>query len=94
MITNAIFRECLESISDKDRNAFTLSFEIAEKIVFLLREKGMSQKDLAIKMNKRESEVSRWLTGRHNFTTRTIAAISDALGENIIQISREAQPRL
>ena len=88
MKTNPIFRECLSKVSDKTRTEFNLSFEIADRIDSILKRKGMTQKELAAKMGKRESEISKWLTGRHNFTTNTIAGISSALGEPIILIAK------
>ena len=88
MKTNPLFRECLSKVSDKTRAEFNLSFEIATRIDDILKRKGMTQKELAAKMGKRESEISKWLTGRHNFTTNTIAGISNALGEPIILIAR------
>ena len=88
MKTNPLFRECLSKISDKTRAEFNLSFEIADRIDAILKRKGMTQKELAAKMGKRESEISKWLSGRHNFTTNTIAGISSALGEPIILIAR------
>ena len=51
-------------------------------------EKNISQRELARRLGKRESEVSRWLTGRHNFTTSTIAKIETALGSPLVQITR------
>ena len=88
MKTNPIFRECLSKVSDKTRSEFNLSFEIADCIDRILKRKGMTQKELAAKMGKRESEISKWLTGRHNFTTNTIAGISSALGEPLILIAK------
>ena len=85
-VTNPLFRECLAQVSDKTRAEFNLSFEIADRIDAVLKHKGMSQKDLALKMGKRESEISKWLTGRHNFTTNTLADISLALNEQIISV--------
>ena len=88
MKTNPLFRDCLSKVSDQTRAQFNLSFEIADRIDAILKRKGMTQKDLANKMGKRESEISKWLTGRHNFTTNTISGISMALGEPIILIPR------
>ena len=88
MKTNPLFRECLSKVSDKTRAEFNLSFEIADRIDAILKRKGMTQKELAAKMGKRESEISKWLSGRHNFTTNTIAGISLALGEPIILIAK------
>ena len=83
-ITNPLFSECLAQVSEKTRAEFNLSFEIADRIDAILKKKGLSQKELAAKMGKRESEISRWLTGRHNFTTNTLADISLALGEPVV----------
>ena len=85
-VTNPLFRDCFSQVSDKTRAEINLSFEIADRIDAVLKHKGMSQKDLALKMGKRESEISKWLTGRHNFTTNTLADISLALNEQIISV--------
>jgi transcriptional regulator with XRE-family HTH domain len=61
------------------------SFAIADRIYEILEAKGMEQKDLANALGKKESEISKWLTGTHNFTLKTIAKIERFLGESIIQ---------
>ena len=66
---------------------FDLSFGIAERISEILKAKGLTQKDFARLLNKRDSEISKWLTGRHNFTTQTIARIETALGSKLISIA-------
>lgn len=86
MIQNPLFRECLAAIPDERKAEFDLSFAIATRIDEILRRKGMTQRELAQRLGKRESEVSKWLTGRHNFTTNTIARISLALGTSIINV--------
>lgn len=63
-----------------------MSFALADKIDMILREKNISQKQLAKQMGKTEAEVSRWLGGTHNFTLRTIAKISEALGVKLVTI--------
>lgn len=88
MITNALFRQCLAGIPEETKAEFELSFGIADRLSTLLKEKGISQRELANRMGKRESEVSKWLTGRHNFTMRTIAQISAALDAPLIEIAR------
>ena len=57
---------------------------IANRIYDLLEQKGMSQKDLAQKLGKTETEVSRWLCGTHNITMATLAKIAVALDDDII----------
>lgn len=59
---------------------------IANKIALLLESKGMKPADLAVAMGKQRSEVSKWLSGQHTFTTKTITKIEEVLGEDIIHI--------
>lgn len=63
-----------------------LSFAIADNIASVLKERGMTNKEFAKLVGKTEAEVSRWLGGTHNFTLKTIARISAALGCEIIKV--------
>jgi transcriptional regulator with XRE-family HTH domain len=62
--------------------------EIVVRINQLLREKNFSQKDLAEKMEKNPSEISKWLGGNHNFTLRSIAKLEAELGEVILYVPK------
>jgi antitoxin component HigA of HigAB toxin-antitoxin module len=55
------------------------SLVMANYIECLLSDKGLKQKDLADKMGKSEAEISKWLSGTHNFTLRSIAKIEAIL---------------
>ena len=87
MITNELFRQSLSAVSPVNRAEFDLSYGIAERLDAILKEKGITQHELASRLQKRDSEVSKWLTGRHNFTTNTIARIETAIGERLIRIA-------
>ena len=69
------------------RQSSICHFGIAERISEILKAKGLTQKDFARLLNKRDSEISKWLTGRHNFTTQTIARIETALDSKLISIA-------
>lgn len=84
--TGALFDECLAQVQNDVRMEVEMSFALADKIDAVLKEKNISQKELAKLMGKTEAEVSRWLGGTHNFTLRTIAKISNALGCNLVTI--------
>jgi transcriptional regulator with XRE-family HTH domain len=62
------------------------SFEIVDRIFEILKSKGMDQKQLATALGKHESEVSKWLTGTHNFTLKTISNIESILENKIITV--------
>lgn len=71
----------------KDIEEFvSLSFDVSDRIRDLLEKKGWSQKKLAKLLGKRESEVSKWLRGTHNFTLETIAKISIVLKDKLIYV--------
>lgn len=84
-ITN-IFREEVSKISPEIQKQVDLSFAIADKIAAVLEERGMTQKQLAKLVGCTEPDVCKWLGGTHNFTLKTIARISTALGVDLITI--------
>jgi len=65
--------------------------DIVVRINQLLKEKGLSQKSLAEKMDKKPSEISKWLNGEHNFTLRSIAKLEAELGETILYVPSRIQ---
>lgn len=88
MKRNLLFDECVASVPSDVRAEVSLNMDIANRITDLLKEKNMTQRDLAKRMDKRESEVSRWLGGSHGFTVSTLAKIEAALGEPIIEVCK------
>ncbi|MFC0877080.1 multiprotein-bridging factor 1 family protein [Saccharicrinis sp. FJH2] len=63
------------------------SFDIVDRIYEILEKQGKEQKDLAFALGKKESEISKWMTGTHNFTIKTISKIESVLGESILNVS-------
>jgi len=60
------------------------NLDVAFRVNDLLRQKGWTQKDLAKMMGKTESEVSRWLSGLHNITLKSIVKMEEVLGAEIL----------
>lgn len=60
--------------------------DLIVRINQILREQGISQKELAENMDKKPSEISRWLSGNQNITLRSIAKLEAELGETLIEI--------
>lgn len=76
-------------ITPQTREFIRLNVSVANRIYDILDERGMSQKDFAKLTGKTEAEVSRWLSGTHNFTMETIARINYALGENVLEVPQK-----
>lgn len=68
------------------------SFDIVDRIHEILTKQGKEQKDLAKALGKKESEISKWMSGTHNFTIKTIAKIEAVLNEPIIHVSETKSP--
>ena len=95
MKTNRIMDEIRGSISPEMKLQMEMSVAIANRIYEILEAKKMTQKDLAMRLGKTETEVSRWLSGTHNLTLSTICKISAALEEEIVTVPHQVlEPEL
>jgi transcriptional regulator with XRE-family HTH domain len=61
--------------------------KVAEKIKARLNELGIKNKQFAGMMNVQPSTITKWLSGTHNFTIKTIMDIELALNVNILNYS-------
>lgn len=86
MKTRELFNHSVAEISLEVRKEMDLSYAISDRLDSALKERGLTQKQFAKMVGKTEAEVCRWLSGRHNFTIRTLAKISSTLGVDIIPI--------
>ena len=83
---NKFLKEIIDQ-TPKDTEIFIDKYsDIVLRINQILKEKSISQKDLADRMGKSPSELSKWLSGNHNLTLRSIAKLEAELGESIIEI--------
>lgn len=65
-----------------------LSVAIANRIESLMREKGLTKKMFAEALDRRPSEVTKWLSGEHNFTIATLSRLSSFFGKPIIEVAK------
>lgn len=65
-------------------------FGIADCIYSKMVARGLSKKQFAEAIGHRPCDVTRWLSGQHNFTIATLAKISDFFGEPIIVVPKPA----
>lgn len=79
-------RDLLGDIKPEERAEARLSFQISNRLDFLMKEKGLSKKQFAEAIGKQPSEITRWLSGEHNFTISTLALLSTFFGQPIISV--------
>jgi ribosome-binding protein aMBF1 (putative translation factor) len=68
---------------------------LAARIDDKIRDRGLSNQEFAYMMGKKPSEISKWLSGTHNFTTETLWEIERVLNIQLvagpISLSREQE---
>lgn len=84
---SAIFESI--QVSDEVKRYVDHSFDIVNRIYDLLEKQGRTQRDLANIMGKKESEISKWMQGTHNFTLKSIAKIESVLGEKLVEVLKQ-----
>lgn len=83
-----VFQRILDN-TPKDVDIFVDWYaDLVVRINQLLRENNISKKELAEKMDKKPSEISKWLSGEHNFTLRSLAKLSAELGEPLMEVPK------
>lgn len=87
MMHNTLFHNQLGKVSPEVKKEMSWSASIVDRIDILLKEKGMTHRELAAKIGCNETQIVRWTKGFPNFTIATIAKLSVALGEDLINVN-------
>ncbi|WP_448529901.1 helix-turn-helix transcriptional regulator [Raineya sp.] len=69
-----------------------VSHQIAFRILELLDQKGISQKELAERMGVSPQQISKIVKGNENLTLETIVKLEKCLGAKLIEVCTEAKP--
>ena len=83
---NICLEEIFSEIPQAKREETRLSFAISNRLDALMKERGMNRKQLADAVGKRPNEVTRWLSGEHNFTIATLGMLSAFFGKPIVTV--------
>jgi transcriptional regulator with XRE-family HTH domain len=83
----SLFKSLLESIPSSTKKYVNRQVGFATTVAEKLRYTGMTQRELAEKLGKKESYISRILSGEANPTLKTIAEVEVALGEDVISFN-------
>ena len=80
------FREMLAAVPGDIQQEVNLEVAISNRINDLMVQRGLSKQQFAQALGKRPSEVTKWLSGQHNFTIRTLTLLSTFFGEPLVRI--------
>lgn len=79
-----LIENLLKEISPEEQKLTDRKMLLAVRIDEAMKSKGIKKGQLAQMLGKRPSEVTKWLSGTHNFTVETLWEIGDALGIDLI----------
>lgn len=63
-----------------------LAMSISTRIYSLMNQRGLSKAEFARSIGKRPCEVTKWLSGQHNFTIATLTMLSSFFGQPIVTV--------
>ncbi|MDE6336630.1 MAG: helix-turn-helix transcriptional regulator [Muribaculaceae bacterium] len=80
------YKRIVDSIPDEIHKEVDMEMAVSNKIYELMQEKGLSKAEFARAVGKRQCEITKWLSGQHNFTLATLAMLSSFFGQPIITV--------
>ncbi|MBW8050529.1 MAG: helix-turn-helix transcriptional regulator [Cytophagales bacterium] len=92
--TSKISEDFLQELTPEEADKIEKRMLLAAKIDDSLKSKGWKQKDLAESLNKQPSEITKWLSGTHNFTTDTLWDIERVLGIELVRLEEKPQEQV
>jgi transcriptional regulator with XRE-family HTH domain len=82
--SSPLIEQIYEGIPQATFDLVANRMQLALRISDAIKAKGWSQKQFAEAMNKKPSEINRWLSGTHNFTTDTLWHIQEILSIQLL----------
>jgi ribosome-binding protein aMBF1 (putative translation factor) len=85
-----ILDNLLAEITPEQQARTDRKMRIASIINDAMKAKGLGKKQFADKIGRKPSEITKWLSGTHNFTIETIADIERVLGVRILNLKSKS----
>lgn len=82
-----LLSDLLVKITPEEQAKTDKKMILATKIANAIKAKGLKKSEFAERMGKVPSEVSKWLSGTHNFTIDTLMDIERELSIKLLDIS-------
>jgi transcriptional regulator with XRE-family HTH domain len=90
----AFIKEMMDGISPLTKMEVTTKMQLAARIADLIVEKGWSKSEFAAKVGKQPSEISKWLSGTHNFTIDTLCEIAVTMDIEFAELLSEQKTQI
>jgi ribosome-binding protein aMBF1 (putative translation factor) len=87
----ALLDNLLAEITPEEQARTDRKMRITSIIADAITAKGMAKKQFAQKVGRKPSEITKWLSGTHNFTLDTLTDIEQVLNIKLIIDKRKTQ---
>lgn len=88
---NEVARKIVSEAAPEQRRFIRKYAEIVTRVHQLLQDRNESPSSLAGRMGKSPSEISKWLSGEHNLTLRSLMKLEEELQADIINIPKKSE---
>jgi transcriptional regulator with XRE-family HTH domain len=88
-MSKTFFQQFVENMPPLTKKLVSRQMDFSVKVTDLIKLTGITQRGLAEKLGKKESFISRILSGNANPTLKTIVELELALGKDIIDFHME-----
>src|SRR5690606_36234456 len=82
-ISSPLISGIMGELTAVEKAQTAVKMRLAAKLGDLIKQQGWSKGDFADHVGKHPSEITKWLSGTHNFTTDTLSEIAVALGVTV-----------
>lgn len=86
-----IVSELLNEITPVDKMQVNTKMALAARLDDLITANGWSKREFTEKVNKNPVDVTKWLSGTHNFTIDNLSAIAVALDCSVAELFAPTQ---
>lgn len=83
---NTSFRKMVAAVPADIQQEVEFEVAISNRINNLMLQRGLTKIEFAKALGKRPSEVTKWLSGQHNFTIRTLSLLSSFFGVSLVRV--------
>jgi len=91
---SSILDDILDDISPKEMKKVEKRMLLATKISDGIKAKGWKKIDFAKALSKRPSEITKWLSGTHNFNSDTLFDIEDVLDIELVATEKQEKEQV
>jgi ribosome-binding protein aMBF1 (putative translation factor) len=92
--TSPAIYELMDETDEKEYKRTEKRMMMAARIDEAKRAKGWKNKDLAKALGKKPSEISKYLSGTHNFTIDTLSDLEEVLGIQLLNLKEKPKTQI